>query len=44
MVAVDWDFTSDAGAGLSNGLYIMRVTATTADDEHIVETAKIIHR
>lgn len=44
VVAVDWDFTSDAGAGLSNGLYIMRVTATTADDEQIVETAKIIHR
>ena len=44
VVAIDWDFTSESGAGLGNGLYIMRVTATTADDEQIVETAKIMHR
>ena len=44
VVTVDWNFTSDSGAPLSTGLYIMRATATTTDDDEIAETAKIVHR
>lgn len=44
VVAVDWDFSTDFGAPLGHGLYIMRVIATTVNGDQITETAKIVHR
>lgn len=44
VVTVDWDFSTETGAPLGKGLYIMRVVATTTDGDQIAETAKIVHR
>lgn len=37
-----WDFTSDAGAKLSRGIYIARTTVTTTDGQSHTETTKIV--
>lgn len=44
VVAIDWDFTTEVGAPLSHGLYIMRVIATTTDGKQLTETARIVHQ
>ena len=43
VVAVNWDFTTETGGPLPQGVYIMRAIATSTDDEQITGIAKIIH-
>lgn len=42
VTTVDWDFTSFSGATISHGVYILRATIITDDDQKHVETGKVI--
>jgi len=38
-----WDFTAANGSRVPRGIYIARITMTTADGLSLTQTAKIVH-
>jgi len=38
-----WDFTAANGSRVPRGIYIARITMTTADGQSLTQTAKIVH-